>query len=229
MKLHRFILPFEVAGSQVTVTDEEAIGQIRNVLRLKTGDQVLLCDGQGQEALVQISDLRKDEIVAEIVKISENNNEPATEVTLYCSLLKRENFEWVCQKATEIGVSRIVPLLSARTVKLQLNRSRIEKIIKEAAEQSGRGKLPVLEEPLEFPAALEDAKNNDANFFFDASGAALEKKTVKSIGVFIGPEGGWEPEEIALATENGFTLASLGPTTLRGETAAVVASYLAVR
>jgi 16S rRNA (uracil1498-N3)-methyltransferase len=149
------------------------------------------------------------------------------QVILYCSIIKRENFELMAQKATEVGVKEIVPLLSSRTIKLNIKSERVEKIIKEASEQSGRGKVPELHPPMTFKDALEHAKSNDLNLFFDPSGKIFSPLTQeKKIGVFIGPEGGWDEDEIGLARAQNFQIVSLGKLVLRAETAAIVASFL---
>jgi 16S rRNA (uracil1498-N3)-methyltransferase len=106
---------------------------------------------------------------------------------------------------------------------------RLQKIAKEACEQSGRSFLPEISELVTFEESLEMAKGNDINIIFDASGEDFKNIKIenKKIGIFIGPEGGWTPEEIKKATENNFSVASLGTNILRGETAAIIASYLA--
>jgi 16S rRNA (uracil1498-N3)-methyltransferase len=230
MKTHRFIGDYNFDAAQITIADEEVVKQIRSVLRLAVGEQLILCDGRGQEALVTIETVGKNEIILKVEKVMENENEPAKHVVLYCAVLKRENFELVVQKATEIGVKESVPVITKRTVKLNLNLRRLEKIIKEAAEQSGRGVVPVLCEPIDFEKALEQAKDNEVNFFFDVSGEKLKAESYKlKAGVWIGPEGGWDATELEAAKNADMQIATLGKRTLRAETAAIVASYLAVR
>ncbi len=231
MKTHRFFADFQLDKKQIRLTDKELLNQFKNVLRLKTGDKIMLADGRLNEAEAQIKSISKDFVEIEIIKISKNENEPAVHVILHVSILKKENFEWVVQKATEIGIKEIAPIVSKRTVKLSLRQDRLEKIIKEAAEQSGRGIVPVLREPLGFKKALEYAKQNDDNLFFDSSGVIIHDSKFmihdsRRIGAWIGPEGGWDEEELRLAKENGFKIVSLGKLTLRAETAAVIASYL---
>jgi len=222
MKVHRFILEF--TGDKIT--DKEFVNQVHNVLKLKKGEQIILTDGKMKESLVEIVELNKSIVEVRILKTYQNENEPRVDVTLYCSILKRENFEWVVQKATEIGVKEIVPIISKRTVKLNLNQERLEKIAKEAVEQSGRGMVPVMKVPMHFEQALEDAKKNEVNVFFDASGERIvDLAGKKRIGLFIGPEGGWDEKELELAKNNGYIIANLGKLTLRGETAAMVAAY----
>ena len=229
MKLHRFILPFTISGEQVEITDPEVVGQIRNVLKLKAGEQVLLCDGEMNEVIAEILAIGKEVIKVKVIKEQRNENEPLRKVMLYCAILKRENFELVVQKATEIGVAEIVPVITRRTVKLALKQERLEKIIKEAAEQSGRGVVPKLHEPIEFEKAVEQVKDKQ-NILFDSSGSipASSSQLPASIAIWIGPEGGFDETEIAAAKTAGFHIATLGKLTLRAETAAIVASYLAV-
>lgn len=231
MKLQRFFNNFDFSKKHLRIFDKEVVNQLRKVLRLKVGEQLFLCDGKGSEALCRISNFKKGVIEVEIGEVSQNQNEPAVHVTLYCSILKRSNFELVVQKATEVGVSEIVPLICKRTVKLKTRKQRLEKIIKEAAEQSGRGVLSKLHEAMTFQESLEHASKNDVNYLFDKDGEhlSLNNEAIQqcnNIGLFIGPEGGWDESEINIAKEKGFKVISLGKLTLRSETAAIVAVYL---
>jgi len=227
MRLHRFFVEGSLSKEGHASFDKELYNQLHNVFRLQKGDGVVLCDGKKNEASATIELLSKNEIKFKIEKIEKNLVEPKRNVILYCALLKRENFELIVQKATEIGVSCIVPLITKRTVKTSFRKERIEKIIKEAAEQSGRGIIPEIKSPLTFTGAIKEAKENSGNFFFDTSGEALKKVfgDKDKIGIWIGPEGGWDDMEIMLAKENKFDIISLGALTLRAETAAIVASY----
>ncbi len=237
MRLNRFFGDFDFQQKTLQIMDRDFLHQIKNVLRLGEGEGIILVDGRGQEATAKIMAYGKDFIAVEILEVKANQNEPARRVILYCAILKRENFELVAQKATEVGVSEIVPVISQRTVKTGLKKDRLAKIIKEAAEQSGRVRLPVLREALDFKETIREAKNNSVNILFDLSGAKftqsdcvnLAQQEKFGISIFIGPEGGWSEEEIALAKEAGFKIASLGRLTLRGETAAIVATYLVSR
>ena len=227
MRLHRFIGSFELSQKTLVISDKDLLNQWRNVLRLENGDQLTLSDGQGSEATATIIESDKKAITLSIEETVVPNREPKKAVTLYCALLKRENFELVCQKATEIGIARIVPVLSERTIKTGFNRVRLEKIISEACEQSGRTTIPELAEPMKFAEAIEYACG-PASVFFDLSGKeGIEMKGISNI--FIGPEGGWSEGEVSLAKSSDATIASLGKLTMRGETAAIVASFLATR
>ena len=231
MKVHRFLIKnCNLSTRLLRFYDHEVVNQIKNVLKLRVGEELMVGDGNENEARVRILEIKKDFVEGEVLEVFKNTNELDAAVVLYCSLLKRENFEWVVQKATEVGVSEIVPVIAKRTIKLGLNIGRLEKIAKEAAEQSARGRVPVLHEALLLRDALQDAHLNMVNLFFDKSGKSSDDGTYlqgERIGVFIGPEGGWDESEIELAKEKKCRIVSLSPLTLRAETAAVVASYLA--
>lgn len=231
MRLHRFIGDFDFNGKEIVISDKNFINQARNVLRLKTGDEIILCDGKNNEVSAKLSLLTKDEVKVSISETRTNETESKNYVHSYCPILKKENFEWAIQKAVEIGTKEITPIITTRTVKLGLNYERINKIIKEASEQSGRGVLPKLNEAVIFDNAIGKAKNdNNLNLFFNIGESPLGHSMSKfdKIGIFVGPEGGWTEEEIKLAQSAGFTIAGLGKTVLRAETAVTVASYLAV-
>ncbi len=230
MRLHRFIGDFDLREpTQLICRDRGVLNQLKNVLRLKVGDTLILGNGQGREGLAQIEAFRPEAVIFTLSQCDDTHNDPAQAVTLYLSLLKRENFELVAQKATEVGITRLVPLLTTRTVKTGYKPERLLAIMKEAAEQSGRGHLPSLGEPLTPADALLESTAN-RKIFFD--GGATKKFSGQrgegTLALFIGPEGGWTAEEFALAEVNGAEVASLGSLTLRAETAAIVASYLAV-
>jgi len=214
----------------IKLFNRELLNQIKNVLRLGMGSKISLSDGSGREAVAQITTFGKDFVGLELQEALKNDNESGRYLILYCSVLKRENFEWVIQKATEVGVKEIFPIITERTVKFNVKMERLEKIAREAAEQSGRSFVPKVYEPIRLFQAIEHSKKNDLNWFFDISGQPIKKSlpVVKNkIGVFIGPEGGWTSKEISGAKSSRLKLVSLGRLTLRAETAAVVASYLA--
>jgi 16S rRNA (uracil1498-N3)-methyltransferase len=252
MKIHRFIGPFDLSKKELRISGEIA-HQITKVLKLKPGEMIELCDELGSYTTAEIVEISGKNVkvkIKEIIKNKENGNK----VNLFCAILKKENFELVVQKTTECGISKIIPIITSRTVKTGLNLERLQKIAKEASEQSGRTNVPEISEPMKFEEALKFTKENDLNIFFDISGEKLwsrelsseipwearrrrtEKISSKKFScilegnslrnIWIGPEGGWTPEEIEKAKSLNFKIASLGPLTLRGETAAIVAVYL---
>lgn len=235
MRYNRFISNFDLSQKTLQIFDRDFLHQLKNVLRLNVGQEIILVDGRGQEAAAKIMEYSQDFVAAEILAVKQNQNEPVRRVVLYCAVLKKENFELVAQKATEVGVSEIVPIITEHTVKTGLKYDRLRKIIKEAAEQSDRGIMPVLREAIDFGEAIVSAKINSANLLFDPSGAKFWISDIQNlapdehvrVGIFIGSEGGWSEQEMQEAEETGFKIVSLGKLTLRAETAAIVAAYLA--
>lgn len=162
---HRFIGKFPLEAKQFWISDDELAHQAREVLRLKPGEEIILSDGEGREAQTEIVSCDRGAVEVKILEVRAGLNEPKAKVTLYLAILKRENFEFAVQKAVEVGVSKIVPVITRRTVKLGVKSERLKKIIKEAAEQSGRSILTQLDEEMNFKEALSDAKTNDLNIF----------------------------------------------------------------
>ncbi|MGC8775975.1 MAG: RsmE family RNA methyltransferase [Minisyncoccia bacterium] len=236
MRLHRFIYDFDLTKDKVLITDKSIIFQIQKVLRLKTGKEIILVNNFGQEAQIKILNFDNGMILGKILNIYELNRESQKEVNLYVSILKKENFELVCQKATELGIKNIIPLISKYTVKLNFNRERLERIIKEAAEQSGRTSIPHLLNIQKFNDIILNLKNNNfkqLNLFFDPNGKNFKEvlkliSANEKINIFIGPEGGWSEEELNLAKENNFEIVKLSDLIFRAETAAQIGSYLAI-
>jgi len=229
MKTHRFIGNFSLHPGVIRVTDPDIVHQMRKVLKLVSDEHLVLGDGKMQEGLCRLVTYERAAAVVEVLEIHKNMNEPRRNAMLFCAILKKELFEMVAQKATEVGIREIIPVVTARTVKLNLRQDRLEKIVREASEQSGRGQLPIVQKAMSLEDALEYAKHNDANLFFDIGEGTLQLSgSTQRVGIFIGPEGGWEERELALARERECRVVGLGPLTLRGETAAIVASYLVV-
>ena len=232
MRLHRFIGDYDLTSDHLKIKDSDLTNQVRNVLRLKKGDEIILADGNLNEARTKVSEISKDVVEVDIVEKWHNQNESESDVVLYCAILKRENFELVVQKATEIGAKKIVPIITERTVKLDIRPDRLQKIIREAGEQSGRGKLPILSDTVEFSDAIGTLSGNGLNLFFDKSGESFttisRQDNVSRTGIWIGPEGGWTDQEVESARSAGFKILNLGKLTLRAETAAITASFAVV-
>lgn len=227
MRLHRFIGNFTFTTDVLEISDPEILNQWKNVLRLSKDDKLILCDGAGTEAEGIILELHKKGAKVALEKPYAISRGPIKEVHLHISILRRDNLELVAQKATEIGVTHIHPMITERTVKTGLNTERLEKIIKEATEQSGRTNLPVLSETI----TLEEALQIDGQkVFFHLDGTPAEEVAFSNpTHIYIGPEGGFSDTEVTLAKESGATIASFGELTYRAETAAIVASYAATK
>ncbi|HON22121.1 MAG TPA: RsmE family RNA methyltransferase [Candidatus Paceibacterota bacterium] len=233
MRLHRFFLPFSATDNFLIITDQEIVNQIKNVLRLKAGDEILIFNSE-EERKGKIEEIAKNAIRIILKEEVINLREPKIKVKLFCSLLKKDNFELVVQKATEVGVKEIYPIISKRTVKFDFKKERMDKIIKEASEQSMRISLPILHQTISFQEALKESSQNQLNVFCDLSSPLFSEilkeklisKKIDSLGVFIGPEGGWSEEEIHLAKDNNFLMVKLSDLVFRSETAAIIAVYL---
>lgn len=226
MKTQRFIGNFELNKGVVEVSDPDAIHQILKVFRLRKGDLITLCDGNGREAPGIIKEIKSKSLLVRVSEVK-TYERPENQRYLLCSILKKENFELVCQKATEIGVSNIIPIISSRTVKLELRRDRLEKIVKEAAEQSDKVFLPQLADPINFTEAI--IMDFDLKYILDQRGKReLIKADVKKTAILIGPEGGWTDEEIKEAQFKGWQEISISDFTLRAETAAIIGAYTLV-
>lgn len=224
MKLHRFIGDFDFTGEELTVTDREIAHQIKDVLRIEKEERLVLVSESGQEVLAEIQDFIDGLPLVRIIERLESSNQVICRVSLYCAILKRENFELVVQKATELGVTEIIPVITERTIKLGLKMDRLRKIAKEASEQSGRSLVPIIFEPQTFKVALADSQRHEAMIMLDPEGASrISSLPVSSVGVFVGPEGGWTEAELTLAKESGLNVMNLGTIILRGETAAMIA------
>ena len=236
--MNRFFIPQEWIEPDRVRLEEEFGHQIFHVLRLKPQDKVVVLDNTGMEYVVRLTRVDKKRAIGQIEERRVCQAEPSTQMTLFQSMLKREKFEWVLQKSTEVGVARIVPVITTRTLaqKTEIKPGKMirwKRILREAAEQCGRGKVPELAEPiylaesLKWPldvrlmATLEGDLDSIHESLFQTRSEASP-----TIGVWIGPEGGFDPEETALAAKTGFSFIRLGQRTLRTETAAIVACTL---
>lgn len=229
MRLNRFIGDFDLSQKEVEIANPENIKQIKTVLRLKAGDKIVLSDGKGMEAEITLDFLSANKITGTINKDTPARTPLAEtrKVSLYLAILKKENFELAVQKAVECGVSKIIPVITERTIKTGLNTTRLEKIIIEACEQSGRSIVSTLSPILNFQDAIAEATGEKVIFHFVYQEYHADKNA-NSVSIFVGPEGGFTEKEIELAKNSGFAVASLGDLTLRGETAAIIGTYRAV-
>jgi 16S rRNA (uracil1498-N3)-methyltransferase len=231
-----FISPTQIDDNQAVITDPIA-HQIRNVLRMETGQHIIVLDNSGWEYEVELAHIERGQVIGKLIEKRPSPGEPRTHLTLYQSLMKRDKFEFVLQKATEVGVSRIVPIVSQRslvqTADLKANKQeRWQRILSEAAEQAQRGRIPELHSPLKFSEAVNQQPNYQLRFIcyenggIDVKTAVAQSPTPTTIALFIGPEGGYDPSEIELAQQHGTTVISLGSRILRAETAAIIAPAL---
>lgn len=221
MKLHRFLANDIELKHDFWLHDERLLHQWNNVLRFRIGQQVVLFDGKQHERLYKITELTKTEAhlahVTDFVRKLPNRN-----VYLMWSLLKKDKNDWVLQKGTEIGVSHFLPLLADRSEKTGFNHERAERIIIEAAEQCGRGDIPIVREPMHVGVAVDQLHDKLTLYICEQDGEDSLEERVHDVGVLIGPEGGWSENEKALFQNKGVKHLNLHDFTLRAETAAVV-------
>jgi 16S rRNA (uracil1498-N3)-methyltransferase len=246
MRLHRFYIDTPIDTESVRITDERLVHQWRDVFRYNVGAEMIIFDGSGKEFDVVIEKITRSEAVLKIFDEREGIV-PEKKIVLCQSLIKKDKMEWVVEKATELGVSKIIPIVSERSEKKGFNIERANKIAIEASEQSGRADIPEILEPVDLSVELleEIKKRGFQIVIFDSSGAALETSSSmrsedasmseqsipedvsqsanKSVAIFVGPEGGWSQKEIEIFKEAKTEIFSLGKLTLRAETAAIAA------
>ena len=228
-----FVEPEELLPEFLVLTGENA--QHAKVLRLKNGEEVLVCDGQGRECLCAVSDVSPGQISLVVKKRRESETEAAVQVSVYMAFPKADKLEHVIQKATELGAYEIVAFPSARCISkpdeksLKKKLERWQKIAASAAEQSGRGRIPQVLTVGSYQEALERAAKADkAILFYENERAttlrmALEAGQYRSVSLLTGPEGGLEEREVAQAQNAGLQVCTLGKRILRCETAPLCA------
>lgn len=219
---HRFFLPHVLAPGTTHLEGAEA--HHARVLRVREGEEIEIFDGRGGAWIAVARALPEIEIVRPIGI----ERESPLALHLAMAIIQLEKFELVLQKATELGVRSIIPLVTDR-IELRAERyrgksERWDKIVFEAVKQSGRARIPVIESPA---TLAELAPRAGTKILFDADAEASPRPArVEEATLFVGPEGGWSDEEIRIAREANFLFARLGPRRLRAETAAIVATAL---
>ena len=230
----RFFVDREgLTEDQIVLTGENA--QHAKVLRLKPGEEVTVCDGQGRESLCQVTRWGGEEVHLAVISSQESSTEAAVAVSVYMAFPKADKLEHVIQKATELGAFEIVAFPSARCVSkpdeksLKKKLERWQKIAASAAEQSGRGRVPQVRTVSSYREALEQAAQADqALLFYEHEEAltlkmALSQKPYKTVSLLTGPEGGLEEKEVQQARDMGLQVCTLGKRILRCETAPLCA------
>jgi 16S rRNA (uracil1498-N3)-methyltransferase len=225
MRLHRFYINEQLQiGKEIRVEDAELLNQWGKVFRLSAGDKVILFNGEGSDFEASFKILSKKEALLVIDREIENKNTSKTELHIFQSIIKKDNFELIVQKCTEIGAFAFHPIISERSEKKDLNTERLVKISKEASEQSFRTTVPKVFEPLQLEKALE---NFDGDLYvLDFDGESIKNIDANKIGLIIGPEGGWSEKEREYFKTKNIKSVSLGNPVLRAETAAIVGSAL---
>lgn len=227
---HRFLVPPEAIASETVSFSESQWHQLRNVLRLRPGARVRVFDGeQPVDYLVQLGEAAEGVVVDQC----QQPPEPRIHLTAYPALLQRDKFEPILQKLTEIGVSAIVPVITARSLVREppdeARLSRWRSIIAEAVEQCGRGRVPSLLPALPLAEAIRTAEGIRIMAYEGEQRGTLSDalSTVeRNVSIFVGPEGGYTADEVQQASAAGISLVTLGPRILRTETASPMLAAL---
>jgi len=239
--MHRFFVPAETMQSKAVLLAGDLAHQLSRVLRLRAGDQIELLDNSGRAWLARLDEVSPRCCRATTLACYRPSTECRTRFVLYQGLPRGHKFDLILQKATELGASRIVPVRAARSIQMAAEEAtpararRWERIIQEAAEQSGRALMPALSEAISLPAAIDEIEEGDLCL----AGAPREGATPirhvlgripqapTPVRLFVGPEGGLDDAELGSLQAAGVSLVSLGPRVLRTETAGLVMLALA--
>ncbi|CEO32179.1 16S rRNA (uracil(1498)-N(3))-methyltransferase [Paraclostridium sordellii] len=220
------------------IIEGEDVKHISKVLRCRVGEELEICDNDNNEYICEITSIDKSEVQLNIIDKVDIKRESDLKIKVYQGLPKGPKMEMILQKLTEVGVDEIILVHTKRTVvkvedkKEDKKIERWERIIYEAAKQSKRGKIPKLRGILSFKEALSDMGKNDLNIApyenerTKSIKQAIKGQDINNIGIFVGPEGGFEDTEIKDIEDIGGQSVSLGPRILRTETASLVASSI---
>ena len=232
--MYRFYVSADQLAEKEVFISGGDVNHIKNVLRLEVGDWIVACDGNGTDYVSRIQSICSDEVVASIEKVQPTGTELPVRITLFQGMPKKDKLELIIQKAVELGACEIVPVMTKRTVvklseekKIIKRLERWQSIAYAAAKQCDRGIIPTVHKPVSYEEALAMADQLDYNVipYELQTGMEEARKIVdqackqRSLGIFIGPEGGFEPEEVERAMTRNIHPMTLGKRILRTETA----------
>lgn len=232
--MYRFYISKEqIAEDKITITGSD-VNHICNVLRMEPGDWIAACNGQGKDYISRIFSMDREKVVLQVEKMQETGTELQTKITLFQGVPKKDKMEFIIQKAVELGVYEIVPVFTKRCVVKPADEKKAEKklerwqaIAEAAAKQCDRGIIPAVHASVSLKEAFDMAKSLEYNMIpyelqdgiSQSRGVVADACRQPSVGIFIGPEGGFEAEEIETAVMNGIKPVTLGKRILRTETA----------
>lgn len=230
--MHKFFTPMGLfTDTHATIVGED-VKHIYRVLRVTQGEKVVVNNLNGEEFLGEVEDVNKQEVSIKILEKLDINNESNLNITLFQGLPKASKMDLIVQKCVELGINKIVPTITHRVdIKLKgefKKLDRLNKIALEASKQSKRTIIPTVENPIEFTDAIKSMEDldlivvpyeNATGFGIKSMAKALDLSKVKNIGIMVGPEGGFEEEEIQILKSKGANIVTLGPRILRTETA----------
>ncbi len=228
-----FVEPNQINGNYITIKGDDA-KHIGAVLRMKKNEKLIVCNGQNMDYNCIIKDVTKQTVELEIMERERNNVEPHVKVKLYQSLPKLDKMDLIIQKCVELGVDEIIPIVTEHTIikieedKIKKKLERWNKVSESAAKQCMRGKIPHVANPIDYIEALKQSKDLDKSIIpYEKERIKTLRSAIKdfkgnTIGVFIGPEGGFSQTEIQEAINYGLEVVTLGNRILRTETAGFV-------
>ncbi len=232
--LYRFYIKEEQIGAdEIRITGSD-VNHIKNALRLEVGDWIVACDGAGKDYVSRIKAWEPDQVVLQVEKVQATGTELPARITLFQGLPKKDKMEWIIQKAVELGVHEVVPVVMKRCVvrlqeekKIRKKQERWQAIAEAAAKQCDRGIIPVVHTPVTMEQAFDMAECLEYNMipYELQEGIETSREIVAeacrhaSVGIFIGPEGGFEAEEVEQAVGRQIHPLTLGKRILRTETA----------
>jgi len=228
MRLHRFFITETIGDKpEIAIRSIELANQIQRVFRLKRDDLVVIFDGSGFDYECSISGIADGSVSLRVNKSEPSRYMATRDIYLCAGMVKKDVFEWITEKATELGVTHIIPVMAERSEKKSLNEARLKKIAIEASEQSGRGDVPVIEKIMTTKEALDFCFGKVLKMpiiVFHKAGDRFKMEDpyrTAPLAIFIGPEGGWSPEEIEMFHKNNTDIYCLGNQILRSETAVI--------
>ncbi|MBI5134596.1 MAG: 16S rRNA (uracil(1498)-N(3))-methyltransferase [Candidatus Taylorbacteria bacterium] len=232
MRLHRFYVTSNISKEKInSFSNPGLVHQLRRVFRLHAGDKAIFFDGTGDDHVSEIVSMTDEKLEFRVLETSPVKPHSSLRLSLAVSLIKKDHFEWVIEKGTEIGVSEFIPVMSERSEKKGFNMERARKIMVEAVEQSGRTFVPEIREPMTLEEFLAGEKREVVAFHTE--GADLADEDIVKTGELVacvGPEGGWSEREVEMFREKGAAIVKLNSPVLRAETAAIaVATLLLVK
>lgn len=236
MKRHVFTLAPFPSGTTWSIRVPALVHQMVHVLKLRIGEEILLVDGAGKRVAGEIVGYSEKSVEVRIQRLQEDEGgavTPTQEKRIYvcAAILKKDHFEWLTEKLAELGVTDLIPLVTARTIKKDIRLDRLETIAKEAMEQSEQARVMTIHAPTDLMGAMRQLARAGVKAVVADTGKGLKPlpdvlRSRSATAVFVGPEGGWSDEERTFfSNECGFERVSLGTSVLRGETAGILVGY----
>ena len=228
----RFFVSTAPAVGETTVIGGADARHIAGALRMTVGEELTLCDGAGTDYAATITAVEREQVTVRVESAAPNATEPTLRVTLYMGMPKSDKLETVIQKSVELGVTAIVPVITARSIVRVTGKDaekklvRLQRIAAEAAGQCGRGIIPTVETPLTWKQALPRLAAENTLLCYEGGGAPIGElisPADTALSLVVGPEGGFDPAEVEAVTAAGGRIATLGPRILRCETAPLAA------